>query len=599
MGALEDVELTEAPPGAAATTTDTRVAVTFGCATRGPTYTFLPFAAASAIASQHGAGAGVKAAAYTQAKSGKPGIFMRLPAVARAAYVSPVDTTGMTGTLVPTVTGTPLDGYDIVAICTNAGTVGTTGVTFKFSLDGGKTFGAEVPLLTAVTLAIGTTGLTAHFLATKTVNVDDQFLLWTYPASQSVLPMTVTRAGNSTSEPTFTGTPADAYEIRIEVRAAGTVGTPGIIVRYSLDGGRRWTPEIALDVSGSIALLDGEEATGLTVTFGAGSLDAGDLVAVRTTAPQPQAADIVTGLDLLKASNLEWGFVHPVGEWTPTDAGSVGSKIASWASGARRTFAVVNMRDRGTWESDAAWSVRVVEQWSTFVDSRISGFAGYTLVTCPITKRKDRRPVAWNAVARTLKRDPQVELGRVRDGVLESDVVIHDEAGRLVEHDGNANPTLAHARIGVLRTYDRRKGVYFWIARVFGASGDIQRLTYRRILDVAGDALRDALLDSLEDNLPRWGAKVKRPFKPGDLREDEAWRLESRVENALRSVLVGGGMASDVRVTLDRTPVQVAPQQWKLNWTVRIDAPIYVDGISATYGITDPALDALLNVKER
>jgi hypothetical protein len=295
-------------------------------------------------------------------------------------------------------------------------------------------------------------------------------------------------------------------------------------------------------------------------------------------------------MSLVKASNLTWGFFHPVGEWTPTDAGSFGSLFAGWAPGARRTYAIIAPRDRGTNESDAAWSVRVAAQWASYVDTRIAGFAGYSLTTCAITKRRDRRPAAWNAVARTLKRNPQVELGRVRDGVEESDVEIHDPSGALIEHDGNNNPTLANARFGVFRTYDRRAGIYFWIARVFGGPSDIQRLTYRRILDVVGDTLRDALLDSLEDNLPRWGPRVKKPFNPGDIRGDEVQRLQGLVTKALLN-----GMASSVTAVLNPTPVQFAPEQWQLNWTVKIVAPIYVDSVAASYGITDPALDALLN----
>lgn len=599
MGALQDVELSEAPPGVAAgATADTRVAVTIGPASKGSNYTPLPFSSSSSIASQHGCGPGPKAAAYAQAKSGKPGIFIAVPKTARAATTSAIDKTAITGTLDPTVTGTPNDGYDVRVVCTAGGTIGSAGISLKWSLDGGKTFTAPAPLGTATTLVLTGTGLTLNFTAPQTLAANDAFGFWTYPASASVLPITVTRKGSSTSAITVSGTPEDAYRVRFEVRAGGTIGTAGILVRYSLDAGRTWSPEIALGTANTLDLQDGKEDSGINIDFGAGTLEAGDAATFATTAPEAQAADILTALDVLKSSALTWGFLHVVGEISPSDAGSIAGRIGPWASGARRTFTVLAPRDRASHESDASWSTRVAAQWSAFVSSRVAPFAGYSLVTCPITGRKDRRPLSWNAVARILKRPPQIELGRVRDGVLESDVEIHDSSGRLVEHDGNDNATLANARFGVARTYDRRPGIFLWIARVMGAASDIQRLTYRRILDVAGDTLRDALLDSLEDNLPRWGARVKSPFKPGDIREDEAVRLEGRVRAAMRAALVSAGMASDVEVTLNRTPTSIGPQQWELSWEVKITAPIYIDGLKATYGITDPALDALLNTPQ-
>lgn len=60
-----------------------------------------------------------------------------------------------------TVTGSPLDGYDLVVTLTRAGAVGTS--AFTYSLDGGDAVSLEIA--TAATYAIPGTGLTLNFAA--------------------------------------------------------------------------------------------------------------------------------------------------------------------------------------------------------------------------------------------------------------------------------------------------------------------------------------------------------------------------------------------------------------------------------------------------
>lgn len=69
------------------------------------------------------------------------------------------------GTSVVTVTGAPFDAYLVKVVCTNAGTIATTGIRIKISLDAGRTYGPEIALGTAVTYAMTGTGLTLNFAA--------------------------------------------------------------------------------------------------------------------------------------------------------------------------------------------------------------------------------------------------------------------------------------------------------------------------------------------------------------------------------------------------------------------------------------------------
>lgn len=78
-----------------------------------------------------------------------------------------------TGTSVPTVTGTPNDTYHVRWKWTAAGTRGTAGAKFKYSLDGGATWSAEFGIGTAVSYEIDEAGVTLNFAAGTWV-LDDE-----------------------------------------------------------------------------------------------------------------------------------------------------------------------------------------------------------------------------------------------------------------------------------------------------------------------------------------------------------------------------------------------------------------------------------------
>ncbi len=77
-----------------------------------------------------------------------------------------------TGTSEITVTGTPNDDYFLKVLITNGGTIGTTGITFRLSLDAGRNYGPTLSLGTATTYVITNTGLTLNFSAGTLVTDD-------------------------------------------------------------------------------------------------------------------------------------------------------------------------------------------------------------------------------------------------------------------------------------------------------------------------------------------------------------------------------------------------------------------------------------------
>jgi|HubBroStandDraft_6_1064221.scaffolds.fasta_scaffold10345_4 hypothetical protein len=90
-------------------------------------------------------------ASYMIQQTGLPVILIRPTTSVAASYGTIV--TSMTGTSVPTAgAATPNDDYDVLVTFTTGGTIGTTGIVFNVSYDGGNSPGLPVALGTSTTL---------------------------------------------------------------------------------------------------------------------------------------------------------------------------------------------------------------------------------------------------------------------------------------------------------------------------------------------------------------------------------------------------------------------------------------------------------------
>ena len=73
--------------------------------------------------------------------------------------------TSPASTSVITADGTPTDEFYVVFLCTADGTIGSAGITFRISVDGGRNYGPKLALGTANFFLITGTGITLHFAA--------------------------------------------------------------------------------------------------------------------------------------------------------------------------------------------------------------------------------------------------------------------------------------------------------------------------------------------------------------------------------------------------------------------------------------------------
>lgn len=114
---------------------------------------------------------------FTTGKTATADDIFSFYTTAASASILPLTTTratplGVASTSVVTCTGTPNDAYEVLFEVLTGGVVGTAGIVFRYSLDGGTTYSADTALGTATSFALvdgptatALTGLTLAFAA--------------------------------------------------------------------------------------------------------------------------------------------------------------------------------------------------------------------------------------------------------------------------------------------------------------------------------------------------------------------------------------------------------------------------------------------------
>lgn len=565
-----------------------RMHVCIGNASKGP-YTPTRIASLDDLVETFGYGFGVKAAAYELGKAGAPVLFRRVDPTPVAASVGDLVLDDWTGAEEPAVTGTPNDHYSVMWETTTPGELNAA--QGRYSLDGGETWSTPATVPSNGIVALGSSGLTVTFTAGTGDDVAGDFSFEAFPASQSVTPVVATRVDSSTSVVTITGTPLDAYEIALEVLNGGTIGTAGIVVRVSLDGQRTWTKPTRLGTANTLQINDGDEDSGLDFAFAAGTLETGDLFTSTTTEPVLQASDVVTALRECDAKPDNWRFAHVVGAVDSDDAGTIGAEFTTFAadelSNARFTYGIMSARDRRRVETETAWENALVDDFDGLENARVVVGAGYARITCPVTRRRNRRPVVWVAVPELLRRPIEEDLGRKLSGSLSTDVQIYED-GERIEHDARASQTLQGARFLTLRTFKRSgESVFFTRGSTFDAEGGLEGYIARRqVLDVASDIFAQVLEEQLMDGVEVNAADEE---NPGAITEANAARIDREVETAIRAQLEG--KFSSLAVRTSRTTVLAAGV--RLPCKVSIVGLEYLEQLEGDIGFVTPELVAV------
>lgn len=126
------------------------VAIIMGCSSKGPLNKPAAFARAKDVQDNFGFGDAVESACYVIENTGKPIVFCKINN-ATDGYAGYLDVSGVEGSSIVTIDAAskPWDEYEGYLIVTTGGTIGTAGIKFRWSLDGGRTLSPVTGLGTA------------------------------------------------------------------------------------------------------------------------------------------------------------------------------------------------------------------------------------------------------------------------------------------------------------------------------------------------------------------------------------------------------------------------------------------------------------------
>jgi Protein of unknown function (DUF2586) len=388
----------------------------------------------------------------------------------------------------------------------------------------------------------------------------------------------VTTGVTGTSVVTLTGLPNDDYELALRVVKGGTIGVAGITFQWSLDGGRTWSPLIALGTATTFPIPG---AGGLTLNFAAGTLVAGDAVTSRTSAPTWSAAELGAGLDALAASQLAWEIVEPVGPIDSNSFDTLELKLAAMAAGGKYRAWSGGARMPNAGESEATYFTALSGIFGSKASLHGELAAGACKLTSSVSGRKYKRPASYVIAAREAASSEEVNIADVNLGPL-AGVSIRDANGNPDEHDESLYPGLDDARFAVLRTWEGFPGVYVNRPRLFSPAGsDFQLMPHRRVLNLAHGSLRGFFIRRL--NRP-----ILVSAATGFILEEEALEIEAGARKSMEAVLLAKPKASAVQFALSRTDNLLSTKT--LTGDARVVPLGYPEYINLTVGFYNPAL---------
>lgn len=574
------------------------------------------FTSFNALLSEHGYCQGADYAALHIEGTKKPVIFCGLPC-ATAGVLSRVNSTGVTGSSAISISSAFSAGYmeetDSSITVVTGGTIGTNGITFSYSADGGRT-SVLVRLGTASSYTVPQLGIVISF-GGGTLNAGDVYLFETSApfwasgdvqtavnnlAAQSLLArsfMVIGEVANSTQAGQVT-TPVNGYEsandryvyARINVRdrlplaVASRVkvvmsgapnltfdGTGHTITRSS---GSWITDGFALNdvvtISGTVSnnITTGviTVLTATVMTFGSG-----------LTTEGPVSGAAVVGSDAYIFDNVGHTVTRHAGSWlndgfaigdVVTFAGTAsndGNDTITNLSATVMTFGSGLVAE--TVRSDLV-SVTKGETMSAWVSAMATAFAsvdgqkridiglGRARKISPITAWNFRRPVAWAASIREYSHTEQIPTWRKSDSPL-LDWDLTDGANNVVEYDERSVGGALAARFTCFRTWaNGPNGAFIALSLTRDTEGSPLSLTHNMaVVDVAQTVCQAATENAIGQVLVLKSDGTGTPDSLNKIAE----MVNSQLQRALLQDKGEGALVSSARWTPATTDVLNVP----------------------------------------
>lgn len=554
-------------------------------------------------------GNAVKECALAVTQVAQPFVFMRMAtATVLTLVTTPVVVKNVSSTFLSTLSGTALDGADVmIKFGTVSGQTGTGPIAYQVSLNGGTTYGSVLALGTATTIVV--LGVTVALGSAKVVTATDTIAWQQYPPSSAVLPLTF--AGTGTSAITVTGTPLDRYEVAWRVSddgsagagtTIGTLGTVGSIkFQYTLDynsASPTWSQPQSLGVNNTFLLLDGpisQASTGLTLNFGSGNLVTGDIETFNTSSPTYDSAGLVAACAALatvfNTGVLVWTWVRAIGPVPEAVAAGADAIALGWEVTTQPAWLIVDALGKaGGTQTLTAWSAYLAASYAPFTSTHVAVAAGHLRGFDPINGRNNKRSGAAFFMARAMGADGTTiatDWAEFDLGPLPADVTMIDSTGAAVEHNANTDPSLQAMGFLTARTWPGEQGIYPTKASLLGPVNDIQRVPLRRVMNLAKKLERNALRVFTVKNFLQWTSQpgqyqAKSPYRAGDLYEVDALRIEQFINDLLTKGVLNQGYVSGIQFVLNRTPTSNGGGSYSLRGAMQLESLIYVDVTNGT-----------------
>lgn len=426
-----------------------------------------------------------------------------------------IDESGITGTAeaaVHSATVPTLDAEAYIEVV-DGGTLGTAGITYVTSRDNGRKLGPRTALGTALSITVA--GLDAQIdldvpedeLVDLVVDIRAQVI------AHFAMGAGTHNAADATSGAGIGGVPAtraDAITRINQIRAALLLHADDSPTVHNSDDTTSFASLPAVATTGPAAVTlanaivdayavhaanatvhDAADVTNVITETDAlqGTLIAGDIIRVTTTAPKWDVTSLASALASLPGFQSEsFGAVCVLGAITSdAEFDALRTGLADLRNAYKPVHIIAHVRLPNSGETEAQYRTALDTLQADWEDNRITVVAGNgRYVPGDISAEGHeytRSPVAPIA-ARWARTDPAVSIAYVKEQLPEKSgpaqiggpiagFAIYDSADQPIGHDEYSNPGLDDLRYTVMRSHPLRGGdAYVNIPRTMAASGD-------------------------------------------------------------------------------------------------------------------------------
>lgn len=408
------------------------------------------------------------------------------------------------------------------------------------------------------------------------------------------------------------GTPQDTYYGAAVCTTACTIGSTAGQVTISLDYNRTVFATVNLPanyVAGTpLAITQNGITTGLTFSFGSGTLSVGDTFFFLCTEPTWSDAAVASAIQVLYNFNLSnpEDIMVVGGSAQRNGAGTVGVLAADAVSFDAQMTSLFNKQrynrllcsagdvqwGGASTETEATWISSLANAFANVSSLRVGVTAGHYNCVSAISATQFRRPLLFFAAARDSAVAIQVDLGRVSDGALANltlptspDTGFAGSAKPFVYHDETVNPGLDPARFLAAWSIARKPGLFIMNPNLMAPPGsDFNWLQHGHVIDGACMIAYDYFVNQLSNNVLVSPAGTP---TAGQLLPTVSATLVAGANSALNTGLVTPGAVS--AATCSIPPGQNILSSATLNVNINVTPLGYLKAIVVTIQFLNPA----------